>query len=229
MPSLTAFRRSPRGARLRDRAGALTRLPAVLAAAAVIATGLAAAFLLAPGEAEAQINTQIPQGQAPAPQGQAPQGQAPQGQAPSSTKFGDWAQRCTSNPPPEASPPPPGKQEVCFLVQQVVMQNQQRPVLTVTIGYFGQQHQPLAILDTQLRVPLAHGIRVGVDGKEVAAAPFEFCHRDGCRAFLSLDDKIVNAFKAGKMGAIQMRSSGGDAVNLPMSLNGFTAGYTSLE
>ncbi|MEO3429470.1 invasion associated locus B family protein [Pelagibius sp. CAU 1746] len=201
------------------------------------------------GPAAAQVQLQIPDQPAPqgqAPQGQAPQGQAPQGQAPAlqapagsgpavpsaasqPQRFGDWVRRCTADPPPEASPPPAGKQEVCFLVQQVVVQNAQKPVLSITIGFFGPEHQSLAIIDTQLRVPLAHGIRVGVDGKEVGGTPFEFCHQQGCRAFLPLSAEIVSAFKAGNSGAVQMRSSGGEPVNLPISLKGFTAGFGSLE
>jgi len=239
MPLFSAFTRPIRGA---APARPVHRRTARLVAAALLSAGLAA-------PAAAQVQLQIPDQPAPqgqAPQGQAPQGQAPQGQAPiiqapagqgpatapnpsQPQRFGDWVRRCTANPPPEASPPPPGKQEVCFLVQSVVLQNAQKPVLTITIGFFGPEHQSLAIVDTQLRVPLAHGIRVGVDGKEVGDTPFEFCHPQGCRAFLPLSEQIVTAFKAGAQGAVQMRSSGGDPVNLPVSLKGFTAGYSSLE
>ena len=115
------------------------------------------------------------------------------------------------------------------LLAAALLQNAPKPVLSITIGFFGPEHQSLAIIDTQLRVPLANGIRVGVDGKEVGGTPFEFCHQQGCRAFLPLSQEIVSAFKAGAQGAVQMRSSGGEPVNLPVSLKGFTAGYGSLE
>lgn len=195
-----------------------------LAHAAVLAAGLAGGLAtILPTAVQAQTQQQ-PQVQ---PQPQQPPAVTPQ--APAGQRFGDWVQRCTNDPPQGASPPPPGKQEVCFLLQQVLVENSQRPVLTITIGFFGPDRQALAVIDTQLRVPLAHGIHVGVDGAEVASTPFEFCHRDGCRAFLELNDQIVGAFKAGSMGAVQMRSSGGDPVNLPVSLKGFTAGYGSIQ
>lgn len=177
-----------------------------------------------PGQVEPnqQPSAQQPPAQQPAPQQAAPTMSAPE-------RFGDWIRSCTADPPPEASPPPAGKKEVCFLAQQATIKNDQTPVLRITIGFFGPQRQSLAIIDTQLQVPLAHGIRVGVDGKEVGETPFEFCHQKGCRAFLPLSDAIVSAFKAGAEGAIQMRSSGGDPVNLPVSLKGFTAGFESIQ
>ncbi len=177
--------------------------------------------------AAAQVQTQPP---SVTPQVQ-PQQQPPSvtPQAPAGQRFGDWVQRCTTEPPQGASPPPPGKQEVCFLLQQVLVQDAQRPVLTITIGYFGPEREAIAVIDTQLRVPLANGVHVAVDGGDVGSTPFEFCHRDGCRAFLPLTEKLVTAFKAGSMGAVQMRSSGGDQVNLPISLKGFTAGFGSIQ
>lgn len=226
MPLFIDFVRLTRDAVLRKRAGG----PSTAALAALVAGGLAAVSLPAP--AVAQI--QIPSAQGEPIQGQPAQGQpaAPQNQppaAPPGTPYGAWTQRCTSNPPPGSSPPAAGQQEVCFLVQQVADPQSQRPVMKVTIGHFEPGRQVGAVVVVPLGVPLARGLQIGVDGKNLGAIPFEVCRRDGCQAFLPMNDDVVKAFKAGGQATITAQSSQGAALNLALSLRGFTAGFDSLN
>ena len=198
---------------------------------AVLAAGLAAALPALAPSAQAQTQAQTP---APAqPQGQAPQGQPPQGQAPVQAtpdqQFGDWMRRCTPNPPPQASPPAPGKQEVCFLIQQVTDPNSQNPILKITIGFFGPQRQSGAVIAMPLGVPLAQGLQISVDGAEIRKVPFQVCRRDGCTAFVPLDAAAISSFKAGAQAVATVDNGQGEGLNLPISLNGFTAGYGAIE
>jgi len=197
------------------------------AAVAVALQGLAPA---AQAQAQTQPQPQVP-AQSQVPQSQVPQGQTPAAPAPAATNevFGDWVRRCTPNPPPQASPPAAGKQEVCFLIQQVTDRNTQNPVLKITIGFFGPQRQPGAVVAMPLGVPLAHGLQVSVDGAEIRKVPFQVCRRDGCTAFVPLDDPAVGAFKAGAQAVATVDSGQGDGVNLPISLKGFTAGYGAIQ
>jgi len=223
--SFTAiFRRLTLGAVRRSHGGNQSaRVPATLKA------GLLAAGLLAGATLPAGAQIQIPQ---PQPQPQAPFGQSPQ-PAPAEvnpgTPFGAWTQRCTPSPPPGASPPKDGKQEVCFLVQQVADPNTQRPVLKVTIGYFEPGRQPAAVVVMPLGVPLARGVQINVDGKPLGAVPFEVCRRDGCQSYMPLSAELIGAFKAGSKAEVIAQSSQGAALNVPLSLRGFTAGYDSLN
>jgi len=226
----------PRPAGRRSRPALLTALVALAFTA------------LLPAAAPAQTNQQIPPalqqplpvqpGQTPAQQApqqpaQPPAGQAaPQGQAqaePPGQQHGSWAERCTPTPPPGASPPRAGEQNVCFLIQQVIDQNSQQPMLKITIGFFGPQRQPRAIIAMPLGVPLAHGIQISVDGKRVGAIPFDVCRRDGCLANILLDDTVVSAFKAGSTAQARVESEQGEGVNIPISLQGFTAGYGAIQ
>jgi len=143
--------------------------------------------------------------------------------------FGDWIQRCTTEPPPGASPPPAGKQNACFLIQQVMDQNTQRPLMKVTIGYFGQERQAGAVIAMPLGVPLAHGVHMSVDGSELGAVPFQVCRRDGCQAFFRLEDPTIAAFKAGSTAQARVESTQGEGFNLPISLKGFTAGFGAIQ
>lgn len=170
------------------------------------------------------------QQQQPAQQ-QAPQGQPQPGTNPAAEgqRFGDWIERCTPNPPPGASPPPAGKQNVCFLIQQVSDQNTRRPLLKITVGFFGPERRAGAVVAMPLGVPLARGLQVSVDGKEIDTVPFQICERDGCQAFLPMDDAMVGAFKAGSTAQVKVESGQGQDFALPISLNGFTAGFGSIQ
>jgi invasion protein IalB len=196
---------------------------------AVMAALLAGVLTATALPAAAQIQIPQPQGQPPAPQGQQPAPVTPQAQPDPGTPFGAWTQRCTPSPPPGSSPPKAGKQEACFLVQQVADPNTQRPVMKVTIGYFEPGRQPAAVIVMPLGVPLARGGQVSVDGKTLGTVPFEVCRRDGCQSFMPMSTEIVSAFKAGSQATVIAQSSQGAALNLPLSLRGFTAGFASLD
>lgn len=209
------------------------------ALAALLPAGLAS---FAPGSALAQTQQPAPPplpqqpiqvqpgqqqpGQQPAPQGQAQPG-APAAPPPGET-HGDWVARCTANPPPGASPPPAGKQEACFLIQELVDQETRRPLLKITVGFFGEERQAAAVIATPLGVQLGHGILISVDGKEIDRVPFQICEPNGCQAVLRMTDAAVAAFKAGNQAEARVEVRG-RARGLPISLRGFTAGFTAIQ
>jgi len=186
-------------------------------AIAGLVVGLLGAGLAAPSEAQDQNQTQ-PQAQ-PAPQQQAPEAKV----------FGDWTQRCTPTPPPGASPPRDGELQVCFIVHEHIDPGSNRPVLKMTVGFFEPNRHPGTVVALPLGVPLARGAQIAVDGQPVASIPFEVCRRDGCQAFLALNDEVIQKFKGGSGGEVQMTSSQGETLSLPFSLKGFTAGYDSIN
>jgi len=195
-----------------------------LASVAVIGAFVGA---LAPAAGQAQTTQPQPAQQAPQPQQQpAPQAQpAP----PPGKKFGDWEQRCTDNPPPPLTQPNPGTQ-ICVIVQQYIDPKVQQPVSQITVGYFGSKRETGALVTMPLGVPLANGVHITVDGKPVAAVPFQVCQRrEGCIAYIPLNNEIVSAFKAGNQAVATMKSGVGEALNLPISLSGFTAGFGSIQ
>lgn len=220
--------------------GAAPARPAARRPQARLTTALAGpAFLLAallaalPGPALGQTQQPAPQGEVQTFQAPSQAPAEPVQAAPSTVtppqRFGDWTRRCTANPPKEASPPKQGEQEVCFITQQLVDQNNQRPVLKITIGFFRPNRQPLAVIAMPLGVPLAGGVQVGVDGQRVAGVPFQVCREDGCQAYLPLSEEVLSAFKAGNQGVMQLHANQDQPLNMGFSLSGFTAGYGSIE
>lgn len=177
----------------------------------------------------AQAQTQTQQDEVQTFQAPAGEGQATPDAVSPPERFGDWMRRCTVDPPKDAAPPKAGEQEVCFLTQQLVDQENQRPVMKITIGFFQSERRPMAVIALPLGVPLAAGVQVGVDGKGIAGVPFQFCRRDGCQAYLPLSAEVLGAFKAGSQGIIQLHANEDQPINLDFSLSGFTAGYGSIE
>jgi invasion protein IalB len=218
MPLLTGF--AGNLGNLYRRATGRKRSPAArrsaLLASLVTAGVTALAATTRPGPAAAQS-------QQPAPQVQPPAAAAPE---PPRQTFGAWAQRCAPNPAPATGA---GEEEACFIMQEYIDPTSQRPVLKVTIGYFGTERQAGAVVAMPLGVPLARGLLISVDGKAVEKVPFQFCRRDGCQAFMPLSDAVVGAFKAGSQAMATVQSSQGDAINMPFSLCGFTAGFGSIK
>lgn len=178
-----------------------------------------------------QPPVQQPPAQQPPAQQQPTQQQAPQpgAGADAGQRHGDWIQRCTPNPPPGASPPAPGEQTACFLVQTASDQNTRRPLLKITVGFFGAQRQAGAVVAMPLGVPLARGLRISVDGKEIDTVPFQVCEAEGCQAFVPMEDAMVAAFKAGTTAHASVESSQGQDFSVPISLKGFTAGFTAIQ
>src|SRR3546814_14219479 len=74
-----------------------------------------------------------------------------------------------------------------------------------------------------LGVPLATGVQLSVDGKEVTTVPFDVCRRDGCLADVLMGAAAVGAFKAGSQAQARVASPTAEGVTLPNPLTGFTA------
>jgi len=213
MPLRTAFTRLLRG-NLQD--GASRSWVGRGVSATVIAAAVAAIALPGPSAA------QNPQ---PVPQVQAPPLQATIGQT-----FGAWQQRCTPGQPPgTAAQPGTESQEACFIAQDFIDPGSRRPVLKVTIGYFGPNRQTGAIIAFPLGVPLARGVQISVDGRPLSPIPFQVCRTNGCQAFLLFNDELIAAFKAGNQAVVRLQSAQNEVLDLPLSLNGFTAGFASIK
>ena len=167
------------------------------------------------------------QNQAPAqpPTAGPPQQQPQQRLEPTGETFGDWQLLCTVPEGQAANPPPPS----CFIQQRFVDPNSQRPILIVTIGQVRASDQRAALLAMPLGIPLSEGLLITVDGREVKRLQFEVCRRDGCQAYVPIDDALLSAFKAGNEATASVRSSRGGAINVPFSLRGFTAGYARVQ
>lgn len=180
-----------------------------------------------PGQVPGQQQQQQPVPPQPQQQQPAPQAQ-PGADADADQRHGDWQERCTPEPPPGASPPPPGKDVACFLIQTVSDLDTRRPLLKITIGFFGPERRVAAVIAIPLGVQLMRGLEVSVDGKTIDTVPFQVCEPSGCQAVLPMDPPVVDAFKAGNQAEARVEVRGREH-GLPISLKGFTAGFNAIQ
>ena len=111
-------------------------------------------------------------------------------------RFQDWAVRCEK---PEGA-----SKETCFIFQGLINE-QEKPVLQLAIGYWPETKQPVAIFTVPLGVDLRPGIQFQVDGGETTTVHYSRCDPRGCVAGLPLTDALIDSFKKGSKTQIRIR------------------------
>ncbi|WBU57817.1 invasion associated locus B family protein [Paracoccus sediminicola] len=89
-----------------------------------------------------------------------------------------------------------------------------------------------ATLVAPLETDLTQGIRMQVDSGQARAYPFNVCAPMGCISRVGFTSGELNAMKRGNVATVSILPYGApadQAVDLAMSLTGFTAGYEALE
>ena len=117
----------------------------------------------------------------------------------------------------------------CLIVQNVVHNESQRPVMIVAIGFVNEEQMPAAVFTLPLGVRIPPGVAVVIDQNEPLRLPYSWCLPDGCKVRLLLDEPKLASFKAGIGGSLTFQQASGQAVSLPFSLKGFTAALASLQ
>jgi len=138
-------------------------------------------------------------------------------------EFKDWTARCGS--PAEGAP------SSCVLEQIVFSEDGSRPMLRAAAGYIQEDKAkavPAVLFTVPLMVALEQGLAVSVDGQGAFVARYHHCNPEGCVAGLPLDKTVLGSFKKGSKAAVQLLAINGQAVQLTLSLSGFTAGYNAL-
>ncbi|WP_299616693.1 invasion associated locus B family protein [Pelagibius sp.] len=151
--------------------------------------------------------------------------QQPPRLAPTGETFGDWQVICAVADAANS----PAQPQQCFISQQFLDPSSQQPVLKVTVGFFRGDNLAGAVIAMPLGIPLARGVQISVDGRAIRTVPFEFCRRNGCQAFVRLNEEVLNAFRAGNQAAAIVPLGRGEALNMPFSLRGFTKGYARIQ
>lgn len=150
--------------------------------------------------------------------------------------FGDWGYVCQA---PESKD---GEaKENCNLFQTALLNNQQengkdsegaqqQRLLLTRIGYLGETDRPVLLVTAPLGILLTQGITVSVDGLE---KPLRFavqrCDAGGCLAYTAMSEEVVTAFKKGIKAEVTFFDPQRRAINVPLSLKGFTKGMAELN
>ena len=203
--SRPACRADPIGARL-----ALMRIPVLAASLFVLTCG--AAF--AAGQ--------------PAASQAAPQPQS------TSAVYGDWTLRCVMVAVQPQGPAAPGAAPTqvrhCEIDQGIAITGQPQPIAQIAVG--ADIDKGGMRLAAQLPIgswlPTAPAIRTGPKAAPTPLA-FKRCLPNACIADTGLSDALLEALQIGTdTGQLSFQMVAGKDVNLPISLNGFSAAYTAL-
>ena len=139
-------------------------------------------------------------------------------------KKGDWNVRCiTSNP---------GEADRCE-IQQLLFINENTPIADISI--FKLPAGEIAVAAANVMVPLetllTKKFRIAFSEESKKEFPYSFCNKNGCLVRMGLLEEDIEAMKKGASSEISIThiSKPDSAINLSLSLNGFTAAFDNIK
>lgn len=138
--------------------------------------------------------------------------------------FRDWVVNCAAAPvTPDTAP----GARVCELFQQLDQQDTGQRVLTFSVR-MNDAGEPVAVLIAPFGLRLSEGLRIRVEEEQIAHLAFETCLPQGCLVIAPMDDDLIAEMQSGSSATVIMISRQGEAIGIPVSLMGFTAGLSRL-
>lgn len=134
--------------------------------------------------------------------------------------FGDWQLRCET--------PAGAATEQCYLVQNVAAEDRTNLTLLVIVLKTADAKSKLLRVVTPLGVLLPAGLGLKIDQADVGRAGFLRCMTTGCFAEVVMEDNLINQLKTGKQATFIIFPSPEEGIGIPLSLDGFAAGYDAL-
>lgn len=136
-------------------------------------------------------------------------------------RHGDWQIRCER---PVGAP-----SEQCALVQNVEAEDRANVGLTVIFLRTADRQARILRVLAPLGVLLPSGLGLSIDENEVGLAGFVRCLPEGCIAEVELDDGLLERFGAGETATFVIFQTPEEGIGIPISLNGFSAGFGALD
>ena len=133
---------------------------------------------------------------------------------------GDWNVRCITGNPGEA--------DRCE-IQQLLFINENTPIADISI--FKLPAGEIAVAAANVMVPLetllTKKFRVAFSEESKKEFPYSFCNKNGCLVRMGLLEEDIEAMKKGASSEISIThiSKPDSAINLSLSLDGFTAAF----
>jgi len=135
--------------------------------------------------------------------------------------FDDWSVRCEV---------PKGRlEEHCFIFQNLTITGTGERLMHAAAGYLTTDGKPAVTVTLPLGISLPPGIRLAVDGRELARLAFERCDQTGCFGAVALEDPLSTALTSGKEAQVKFMDGNRKEIVVPMSLRGFRGGFDALK
>lgn len=133
---------------------------------------------------------------------------------------GDWQMRCDT--------PPGATGEQCALIQNVTAADRENVGLSVIILKTADQQARILRVLAPLGVLLPSGLGLRVDNADIGRAGFVRCLPNGCIAEVILEDDLLDKLQSGAQATFIIFQTPEEGIGIPISLNGFSAGFDAL-
>ena len=135
-----------------------------------------------------------------------------------SEQFEDWEVRCPTNAQPA----------ICEMTQLVNSPQGGEPIMRVIMAYPQEIDTAAIIFLLPLGVRLAPGLQLVIDNGEPINFPYQVCQQQGCRADLPISEPLRQRMRNGSTATVSVIGPRGNRLDLPVSLQGFTAADDSI-
>ncbi len=143
-----------------------------------------------------------------------------QGEPPIRSTHGDWQVRCDT--------PAGAQNEQCVLMQFVTAEDRENVGLTVIVLKTADGQARIMRVLAPLGVLLPSGLGLKVDETDMGRAGFVRCLPNGCVAEVILEDQLLTQLSTGQTATFIIFQTPEEGIGIPISLNGFQAGYAAL-
>lgn len=135
----------------------------------------------------------------------------------SQAQFGDWGMLC-------------GEHGNCALVQTVSKDKlKKQTLLGVHVSYAVSSDAPVLMLRFPPTVKKTAGIGLKIDSHKALQLPLSQCVMAACQSIIQFDDILLQQMRKGRMMQVAFATAAGKQITLPVSLKGFSAGFTALN
>jgi invasion protein IalB len=139
---------------------------------------------------------------------------------PVKSTHGDWQIRCDT--------PAGASGEQCVLMQFVTAEDRDNVGLTVIVLKTADKQSRILRVLAPLGVLLPSGLGLKIDQTDLGRTAFVRCLPNGCVAEVLLDDKLLQQLGGGKTATFVIFQTPEEGIGIPISLNGFQAGFAAL-
>jgi invasion protein IalB len=134
--------------------------------------------------------------------------------------YGDWQMRCET--------PAGATAEQCALVQNVVAEDRPNVTLVIIMLKTADGKSRLLRVVAPLGILLPSGLGLKIDQTDIGRAGFVRCLASGCVAEVVMEDNLINQMKTGQQATFIVFQTPEEGIGIPVSLNGFAAGFDAL-
>lgn len=139
--------------------------------------------------------------------------------AASETTFKDWRVVCSDADAPNT----------CQMLQSQPATMGGGDVFLLSISKAAEAQILSAVVSVPLGVYLSPGVEIHLSGQRPFKVRYEICDQSSCHAGFQLKGAVLRSFKRGSEATFRVWTAKSKAVEFPVSLQGFTAGFADLS